>query len=328
MSKPPTEAFKLQRGEPEQEDSPNPEEGLSNFHGRKPTRRYHPRGWARTGLEPEIVIFLNDAPFDALISMSNDYSMIDPDLCRYLQLDVTPFKYEIPLCMSVEGECIIKPILAVLGWVELEIGIASVGLAKLKFWVADCVASKGAPFILGTNQIKSIFNQVDNSKAESWPQPWRSMHYRFFYGNWSDSDTDDLYDSDDYDTEYEEEDSYDALCRFEAQMTPSTFHSSLDSWLKDIEYPAPTKEPAPNPSKEEGIPGLEPNENGNLIPAAKAECSFLDTGEECPDNGGGEISVFTNLAVESEGSATEVKLPACNVKGPSPSAGPLSFGKL
>ena len=115
--------------------------------------------------------------------MSTDYSMIDPDLCRYLQMDVTPFKYEIPLCMGVEGECIIKPILAVLGWVELEIGIASVGLAKLKFWVADCVASKGAPFILGTNQIKRIFNQVDDSKAESWPQPWRSMHYRFFYGN-------------------------------------------------------------------------------------------------------------------------------------------------
>ena len=59
-------------------------------------------------------------------------------------------------------------------------------------------------------------------------------------------------------------------------------------------------------------------ENGNLIPAAKAECPFLDTGEECPDNGGGEISVFTNLAVESEGSATEVKLPACNVKVPAP----------
>ena len=37
--------------------------------------------------------------------MSTDYSMIDPDLCRYLQMDVTPFKYGIPLCMGVEGEC-------------------------------------------------------------------------------------------------------------------------------------------------------------------------------------------------------------------------------
>ena len=63
---------------------------------------------------------------------------------------------------------------------------------------------------------------------------------------------------------------------------------------------------------------MEPNENGNLAPAAKAECPFPDTGEECPGNGGGEVSVFTNLTVESEGSATEVKLPACNVKVPAP----------
>ena len=35
------------------------------------------------------------------------------------------------------------------------------------------------------------------------------MYYRFFCGNLSDSD--DLYDSDDYDTEYEEEDSFEAL---------------------------------------------------------------------------------------------------------------------
>ena len=59
--------------------------------------------------------------------------------------------------------------------------------------------------------------------------------------------SDDLYDSDDYDTEYEEEDSYDALCRFEAQITPSTSHSSLDSWLRDIEYPAPTGGASPQP---------------------------------------------------------------------------------
>ena len=112
------------------------------------------------------------------------------------------------------------------------------------------------------------------------------------------------------------------LCKFEAQTTPSTSHSSLDSWLRDIEYPAPTEEPVPNSGKEEGIPGLKPNENGNLTPAAKAECPLSNTGEEYPGNGGGEISVFTNLTVESEGSATEVKFPACNVKVPAPQLAP------
>ena len=79
---------------------------------------------------------------------------------------------------------------------------------------------------------------------------------------------------------------------------------------------------APNSGKEEGIPGPRPNENGNLTPAAKAECPLSNTGEECPGNGGGEVSVFTNLTAESEGSATEVKFPACNVKVPAPQLAP------
>ena len=206
----------------------------STCRGPQSRRRYYPSGWARTVLEPEVTIFLNDAPFDALIDMNSDYSMIDSDLCRYLHLDVTPFQYDIPLCMGLEGACMTKSILAILGWVTLEIGIASLGLVHIRLWVADTVSCKGAPFILGSNQIKGIFNQVNTDNVHSWPQPWKSMYYRFFCGNLSDSD--DLYDSDDYDTEHEEEDSFEALCRFESQNTPSISSNSLDSWLKQIEY--------------------------------------------------------------------------------------------
>ena len=67
--------------------------------------------------------------------MNSDYSMIDSRLCRYLCLDVIPFSYDLPLCMGVEGACMTKKILTILGWVELEIGIASLGRANLKFWV-------------------------------------------------------------------------------------------------------------------------------------------------------------------------------------------------
>ena len=56
-----------------------------------------------------MVIFINSLPFDALIDMSSDYSMIDPALCRYLHLDVTPFEYEIPLFMGVEGAVMTNP---------------------------------------------------------------------------------------------------------------------------------------------------------------------------------------------------------------------------
>ena len=257
--------------------------------------------------------------------MNSDYSVIDSDLCRYLHLDVTPFQYDIPLCMGLEGACMTKSILAILGWVTLEIGIASLGLVHIRLWVADTVSCKGAPFILGSNQIKGIFNQVSTDNVQSWPQPWKSMYYRFFCGNLSDSD--DLYDSDDYDTEYEEEDSFEALCRFESQNTPSISSNSLDSWLKQIEYPTPHEEVESNQEEEEGIPDLVSDENGNLPPAAQVECPQSSENQEHSDNGGGELSVFTNLASESEGQAAEAGLPACNLKvstPPTPQVGKLT----
>ena len=157
---------------------------------------------------------------------------------------------------------------------------------------------------------------MNTANADSWPQPWKSMHYRFFYGNWSDSHSEDLYDSEDYDTE--EEDSFEALCKFESQNTPSTSNSSLDSWLKQIEYPTPHEEVEDNQNKEEGIPDLVSDENGNLTPAAQAECSMPSMTQERSGNGVGELSVFTNLASQSEGQAAEAGLPACNIEVPTP----------
>ena len=238
--------------------------------------------------------------------------MIDSDLCRYLHLDVTPFQYDIPLCMGLEGACMTKSILAILGWVTLEIGIASLGLVHIRLWVADTVSCKGAPFILGSNQIKGIFNQVNTDNIHSWPQPWKSMYYRFLCGNLSCSD--DLYDSDDYDTEYEEEDSFEALYRFESQNTPS-------------KYSTPHEEVESNQEEEEGIPDLVSDENGNLPPAAQVECLQSSENQEHSDNGGGELNVFTNLASKSEGQAAEAGLPVCNLKvstPPTPQVGKLT----
>ena len=229
--------------------------------------------------------------------------MIDSDLCRYLYLDVIPFQYDIPLCMGLKGACMTKSILALLGWVRLRIGVASLGLANIKLWVADTVSCKGTPFILGSNQIKGIFNQVNSDNVNSWPQPWKSMYYRFFQ---SGSDSEDLYDSDDYDTEYEDEDSYKALCKFGSQSTSSTSNNSLNS----------------DSDEEVGIPDLVSDENGNLTPAAHVECPLSSVNQEHPNNEGGEISVFTNLAGKSEGQAAEAGLPACNVKIPTPPNSP------
>ena len=246
------------------------------------------------------------------------------DICRYLQLDVTPFQYDIPLCMGVEGVCMTKSIVAILGWVDLRVGIASLGLVSLRFWVADTVSCKGTPFVLGSNQIKRIFNQVNTANADSWPQPWRSMHYRFFYGNWSESHSEDLYDSEDYDTE--KEDSFEALCKLESQSTPNTSNNSLVSWLKQIEYPTPHEEVGIHQDNEEGIPDLVSDENGNLTPTAQEECPLPSMAQEHSGNGGGESSVFTNLASKSEGQAADAGLPACNIEVPTPPT--PQFGKL
>ena len=53
--------------------------------------------------------------------------MIDDQLCRYLCLDLTHFQYNIPFGTGLEGACMTKSIVAIVGWVELEIGILSIG---------------------------------------------------------------------------------------------------------------------------------------------------------------------------------------------------------
>ena len=68
------------------------------------------------------------------------------------------------------------------------------------------------------------------------------------------------------------------------------------------------------------------DENGNLPPAAQVECLQSSENQEHSDNGGGELSVFTNLASGSEGQAAEAGLPACNLKVSTPST--CQDGKL
>ena len=115
----PYKVFKLQRGEPEpeEEDSPCTEERDRDIHGGspRPRRRYYPTGLATTGLEPIVTICIKDAPLDELIDMSANYSMTDSRLCEYLYSDVILFQYDIPYCMGIEGACITKSLIAILG---------------------------------------------------------------------------------------------------------------------------------------------------------------------------------------------------------------------
>ena len=91
-----------------------------------------------------------------------------------------------------------------------------------------------------------------------------------------------------------------------------------------MEYPTPHEEVESNQEEEEGIPDLLSDENGNLPPAAQVECPQSSENQEHSDNGGGELSVFTNLTSESEGQAAEAGLPACNLKVSTPQVGRLT----
>ena len=254
--------------------------------------------------------------------MSANYSMIDSKLCQYLYLDVTPFQYDIPYCMGVEGSGMTKSIMAILGWVELEIGVPTLGLATIRLWVADTMSSKGTPFILGSGQIKKIFFQASTEATHNWPQPWRSIHYRYSRPDyWCEEDSeDDLFDSDDYNSD----DSFDVLCQFESMVTPSTSHSSLDSWLRDIEYPPPHEEINESSKVEPVVTGISDvktvsDVNGNPTPATQEEPALPQCAEQFQPQGGGESIVFTNLAVKSEGNVAEAELSACELKVPAPS---------
>ena len=104
------------------------------------------------------------------------------------------------------------------------------------------------------------------------------MYHRYYYGDyWCDTNSDNLYDYETYDTEYQKEDSCEALCRFECQVTPNESKCSVESWLKQIEYPTPPEELASSKGNQSviktGIPGpvVEPDEHGNSTPAAKVE---------------------------------------------------------
>ena len=59
-------------------------EGSWNFNplgGYSSRRGTDPRGWARTGLEPETLVYLNFVPFDAILDVGSSISTIDVTVC-------------------------------------------------------------------------------------------------------------------------------------------------------------------------------------------------------------------------------------------------------
>ena len=66
-------------------------------------KNIHSWGWARTGLEPEVVVYVNDQPLDALLDLGCDASFIDQEISDDLGVKVNPYDCTITHCVGVEN---------------------------------------------------------------------------------------------------------------------------------------------------------------------------------------------------------------------------------
>ena len=162
LSQPSTEFFKLQEGGKEAQapyNSSSCEEGSWNFNpgsGYCDRRGTDPRGWARTGLEPETLVYLNFVPFDAILDVGSNISTVDVTVSEYLKIPIRPFVCNLILSSGIEGALMTKTHVAVMGWIEVEVGILGLGCILARFWVTDCSYDRCVPVVLGSHQIKKV----------------------------------------------------------------------------------------------------------------------------------------------------------------------------
>ena len=84
---------------PKEYDSPHRE----RFSERKTMRVKDVWGWARTGLEPEVLVHINNHPQDAILDLGSDVALIDQELIDDLALTVNPFVCDVPQAASLRG---------------------------------------------------------------------------------------------------------------------------------------------------------------------------------------------------------------------------------
>ena len=68
-----------------------------------PHRRTPSWGWTRTGLEPEVVVHVNNQPLDAILDLGSNVSLIDQEITDDMNVELNPFSCDVPQCVSIEG---------------------------------------------------------------------------------------------------------------------------------------------------------------------------------------------------------------------------------
>ena len=256
--------------------------------------------------------------------------MIDIELCENFYLSVHPFTCDISHYVGVEGASMMGSAVAILGWVEVELGIPHMGCILAKFWVTECKYDKGVPIVIGSHQAKRVMAQANLERMDCWPPPWKTVYEWCSFGRWYERNClDDFYDSDDYEEEEsppkvkqskgllacsevlsDDEDSLSDSWIALAMTEVDKAEEDYDQWVKRTKVLVE----ASNSTALKGIPdsGCE-SEEACSAPSAR-NGPPPDGKEEAKPKGGDELSVFANLALESEGTAEEDGNPTCNLK--------------
>ena len=154
-------------------------------------------GWARTGLEPEVVVYVNNQPMDAILDLGSSVSLIDREITDDMNVKLTPYIHDVPQCVSVEGLKFTNSVINIVGWVEIELGVLGIGCLTTRLWVTNSFFNKGVPIVLGSHQIKQILAQANINRMDCWQQPWRYIYEGCAEGkSYSDRCDEELSDSD------------------------------------------------------------------------------------------------------------------------------------
>ena len=171
-----------------------------------------------TGLEPEVLVHINNHPQDAILDLGSDVSLIDQELIDDLALIVDPFVCDVPQAVSLRGRGDLHVAVSnVIGWVELELGILGIGCLPIRLFVAKHLINKGVQVVLGSQIIKKIFAQANVKKIDCWQEPWRLIYEGCINRKWC---TEELTDSDsDHD--------FEVVSKHITSWTDKTFNSHL-----------------------------------------------------------------------------------------------------
>ena len=275
-----------------------------------PPKKADSWGWARTGLEPEVVVYVNNQSMDAILDLSSTVSLIDREITDDMNVKLTPYIHDVPQCVSVEGLKFTNSVTNIVGWVEIGLSLLGIGCLTTRLWVTNSLFNKGVPIVLGSHQIKQILAQANLKRMDCWQQPWRHIYESCAEGKWYSGRCDEeLSDSDNSFEVLPKE-----MCQCPDRML-ERLRVSTPTWKEQIRKAEELIERSGSTALK-GIPGPleEPDGQEDSIPAAQVVHPLPRVVEMCPGKDGDESSGFANLTKELDGPAAEAQASPCNSK--------------